>query len=137
MIPGDFATRSFWDARPTANVAPEQGSGRENPIVTRARLIHFRPDRAAGRVGQLESAGLSVAFAEIADSAGVRRMAGYSTDIYMIDLERLPLRGRESGLWLRRRESARRDPLLYLGGRAGEGRASQGVAPRRFLLRPG
>ena len=84
--------------------------------MTRARLIHFHPASAAGRVRQLESAGLAVEYAEISDSAGLRRLAEHAPDIYLIDLERRPSHGREIGLWLRRNRPTRPIPLLFVGG---------------------
>ena len=79
-------------------------------------MIHFHPASAAGRVRQLESAGLAVEYAEISDSAGMRRLAEHAPDIYLIDLERRPSHGREIGLWLRRNRPTRPIPLLFIGG---------------------
>ena len=77
---------------------------------------------------QLESTGFSVDYSEVPDSAGMRRLAENAPDVYLIDLERLPSRGREIGLWLRRRTSTRRVPLLFVGG------ASEKVERVRDLL---
>ena len=96
--------------------------------MTRARLIHQHPASAAGRVRQLESAGISVDYSDVPDSAGLRRLVGNVPDVYLIDLERLPSHGREIGLWLRRRKSTRRVPLLFVGG------APQKVERARALL---
>lgn len=84
--------------------------------MIKARLIHQHPASAARRVQQLESAGLVVEYSDIPDSAKMRRLAEQAPDIYVIDLERLPSRGREIGLWLRRRKATRRVPLLFVGG---------------------
>lgn len=84
--------------------------------MTRARLIHQHPASAAGRVRQLESAGIAVDYSDTPDSAGLRRLVENVPDVYLIDLERLPSHGREIGLWLRRRTSTRRVPLVFAGG---------------------
>ena len=84
--------------------------------MTRARLIHQHPASAVGRVRQLESAGIAVDYSDTPDSAGLRRLVENVPDVYLIDLERLPSHGREIGLWLRRRTSTRRVPLVFAGG---------------------
>ena len=96
--------------------------------MTRVRLIHQHPETATGRVRQLESTGLLVEYSKTSDSAGLRSLAERAADVYLIDLERLPSHGREIGLWLRRRKSTRRVPLLFVGG------AAEKVARVRKLL---
>ena len=77
---------------------------------------------------ELESTGLLVEYSTTSDSAGLRQLAEPVPDVYLIDLERLPSHGREVGLWLRRRSSTRRIPLLFVGGE------SEKVARVRKLL---
>ena len=104
-------------------------AGGENPPVTRVRLIHQNPAQAARRLLQLESAGYSVEYSEIPDSAAMRQLAEQSPDVYLIDLERLPSHGREIGLWLRRRKTSRRIPLLFVGGAPAKVGRVRGLLP--------
>jgi hypothetical protein len=83
----------------------------------RVRLIHWRPEEAAGRIELLEKAGFDVDFEPFAGDT-VRKTGENPPDAVLIDLARLPAEGRNLGINFRIRKSTRNIPLVFAGGAA-------------------
>lgn len=84
--------------------------------MTRLCLIHWHPDAGTARAAELRALGYAVDF-EIPDTPGfLRRLRARPPDLFVIDLTRLPSRGRDMGLALRQSVATRPVPLVFADG---------------------
>lgn len=79
------------------------------------RLVHWDADEAARLAGILESSGYVVDHSGLTP-AGLRRLYEDPPAAMVIDLSRIPSRGRDLGVALRRRKGTRHVPLVFVGG---------------------
>jgi CheY-like chemotaxis protein len=83
--------------------------------MSRITLIHWNPEEAAARAGQLSRAGHTVACH--ADSrAAPHALRENPPDVFVIDLSRIPSHGREIAVWLRQQPATRRVPIVFVQG---------------------
>ncbi len=79
------------------------------------RLIHWKAHEARKRVAALRDAGYRVQFEPMTQDT-LKQMAARPPHAVVIDLDHLPSHGRDVGLMLRQRKSARHIPIVFLGG---------------------
>lgn len=82
--------------------------------MARVTLVHWNPEEAAPRLDQLRAAGHEPVLWNPQSGADLKTLP--STDLLLIDLTRIPSRGRDVGTSLRRAKATRHVPLLFLGG---------------------
>jgi hypothetical protein len=80
------------------------------------RLIHWNSAEAEVRASTLRAAGYNVISDELKGPAELHMMRDDPPIAAVIDLTRLPSRGREIGIALRHHKSTRRVPLLFVEG---------------------
>ena len=84
--------------------------------MKKIRLIHWNAKEAKPRVAALEGAGYDVIFESLEDQSALARIGEGGAQAVVIDLTRVPSRGRDIGLWIRKQKSIRNLPLVFLGG---------------------
>ncbi|MGC4050463.1 MAG: hypothetical protein QM757_13885 [Paludibaculum sp.] len=82
--------------------------------MARITLIHWNAEEAAGRLQELRAAGHQAV--HWAPASGNDLKSIDPTDLVVIDLTRIPSRGRDVGTFLRRTKATRHIPLLFLDG---------------------
>lgn len=82
--------------------------------MARVTLIHWNAEEAAARLKELRAAGHEAI--HWAPSSGNDLKSIDPTDLIIIDLTRIPSRGRDVGSALRRNKATRQIPLLFLNG---------------------
>ncbi|QOY84930.1 hypothetical protein [Paludibaculum fermentans] len=82
--------------------------------MARVTLVHWNAEEAARRLAQLRAAGHAPV--HWAPTSGNDLKALDPTDLVVIDLTRVPSRGRDVGSALRRGKATRHIPLLFLDG---------------------
>ena len=83
--------------------------------MQRIRLIHWNVGEARERAARLESAGYEVVY-EPLDAAGLRKVREDPPGAAVIDLGRLPSRGRDVALTIRKYKPTRNVPLVFVDG---------------------
>lgn len=83
-----------------------------NPVI---RLFHWNAAEGAEKAALIRAAGYDVLFEEI-DSSRLRELRAVPPDAVVIDLTRIPSRGRDMGLHFRYHASTRHVPLIFLEG---------------------
>jgi hypothetical protein len=81
----------------------------------RILLIHWKPEEAESRLGQLRQAGFEAVVLAPQGAAGLKGTTEFAKAI-VIDLGRLPLQGRAVAIELRKRAATRRVPIVFAGG---------------------
>ena len=84
--------------------------------MKRVLLVHWNPDEAEDRADRLRRAGVksdTLATSGPADLPGIQRDP---PDAVVIDLDRIPSRGRDFGILLRARKATRLVPIVFVGG---------------------
>jgi CheY-like chemotaxis protein len=84
--------------------------------MSRIRLIHWNAAEAEERAAQLASAGHDVVHEALRDASSLRALARRPPEAVVIDLSRLPMQGRDLGLWLRKQKATRHVPLVFVDG---------------------
>lgn len=84
----------------------------------RIRLIHWRQEEVPERAARLEALGYAVDGAVPGTSIGIKALRANTPDAFVIDLGRLPGRGREVAYELRQAKGLRELPLVFVGGAA-------------------
>jgi CheY-like chemotaxis protein len=85
--------------------------------VKRIRLIHWDAEEAMERTARLSALGHDVVGDVLPEGASVvKGLRRNPPDAVVIDLTRLPARGREIGRTLRRTPKLRRIPIVFVGG---------------------
>ncbi|WP_321476083.1 hypothetical protein [uncultured Paludibaculum sp.] len=82
--------------------------------MARITLVHWNADEAAARLRQLEAAGHQAVHWAPSSGDDIKRLP--AADLVVIDLSRIPSRGRDVGTFLRRGKATRSIPLLFLDG---------------------
>ena len=82
------------------------------------RLIHWKAAEAEDRVERLRQAGYGVAYDDTDGPGNARAIAERPPAAVVIDLSRLPSHGRDTGVFLRQRESTRHVPIVFVEGDA-------------------
>ena len=85
--------------------------------MSRIRLIHWNAAEAAERASRLAQNDLRVDHAPL-DPAELQVLRSEPPDAVVIDLSRLPSRGRDLGAALRQSKATRAVPLVFVGGDA-------------------
>jgi CheY-like chemotaxis protein len=86
--------------------------------MARIRLLHWRAAEAGKYLTALAAAGHSVQYGQDVDSASLREWRAQPPQAFVIDLSRLPARGREIAIALRQSPATRRVPLVFCDGAA-------------------
>jgi hypothetical protein len=84
----------------------------------RIRLVHWKEDEVPERAARLESLGYEVDGAVPGTSIGVKALRADPPDAFVIDLGRLPGRGREVAYSLRQAKGLRERPIVFVEGSA-------------------
>ena len=92
--------------------------------MQRIRLIHWKAAEAEERAGWLRAAGYEVVY-ETLNPTSLRELSENPPTAVVIDLGRLPMQGRDVGLLLRQRKGTRNVPLVFVGGKPGQGGPGQ------------
>lgn len=82
----------------------------------RIRLVHWNAREAAERVRTLTAAGYAVEHDARADPSLLRSIRDGRPEAVVIDMTRIPSRGRDVGLALRHHGGTRHVPLVFVGG---------------------
>lgn len=88
--------------------------------MQRIRLVHWKEDEVRERAARLESLGYEVDGAVPGTSIGVKALRADPPDAFVIDLGRLPGRGREVAYSLRQAKGLRERPIVFVDGAAGK-----------------
>jgi len=83
--------------------------------MARIRLLHFEAAEAGKYLAALAT-GHTVQYDQDVDSASLREWRARPPQAFVIDLSRLPARGREIAIALRQSSITRRVPLVFCGG---------------------
>lgn len=83
--------------------------------MTRVRLIHWKAEEAAARIGTLRAAGYEVEY-EMLDGDSYRALRNNPPAAFVIDLSRLPSQGRDLGVGLRGFKATRAVPIVFVEG---------------------
>src|SRR3569833_554512 len=86
--------------------------------MRRVRLLHWNAKEAAAIVGALQQAGFDVEYDERVDSSNMREWRVNPPSVYLIDLSRMPSRGREVAIALRQSPKTCHVPLVFCEGAA-------------------
>jgi CheY-like chemotaxis protein len=92
-------------------------------------LVHWKPEEAAARAAALRRAGYRVEVPDLAGGADLAALGRKPPAAIVIDLDRVPSRGRDAGAFLRQRRATRRIPLLFAGGAADKVARTREVLP--------
>jgi hypothetical protein len=84
--------------------------------MRRVRLVHWKREEAAERIETLEGAGYEVEYDDRVGPPALRSIRDDPPAAIVIDLSRIPSRGRDLGLALRHHGGTRHVPLLFVGG---------------------
>jgi hypothetical protein len=84
--------------------------------VRRIRLVHWKREQAAERIRALEAAGYAVECDDRIGPPALRAIRDDPPAAVVIDMARIPSRGRDFGLALRHNGGTRRVPLVFAGG---------------------
>ena len=82
----------------------------------RVQLIHWNAAEATARVALLESAGFQVIFEVPSGPDFLRRLRNDPPAAVVVDLDRLPMQGRDISLGIRQAKSTRQVPIVFTGG---------------------
>jgi len=83
--------------------------------MPRVRLFHWKAAEAGALIERLRAAGHAVDYDERPQDS-VREMRRRPPDVVVIDLSRLPSRGRDAAAWLRARKAMRHIPIVFVNG---------------------
>ena len=84
--------------------------------MSRVVLIHWKAAEAKHRAKLLRDAGHRVSLFTPETGMDLRILREKPTDVFVIDLGRLPAQGRDMGIWLRQRKATRLIPIVFVGG---------------------
>lgn len=84
--------------------------------MARIRLLHWKAAEAGKYLTALAAAGHTVQYDQDVDSASLREWRAQPPQAFVIDLSRLPGRGREIAIALRQSPTTRRVPLVFCSG---------------------
>ena len=84
----------------------------------RVLLVHWNEAEAEERAQKLEKLGHTPRIMFDRNSETIQRIRRFPPDIFLIDLSRLPMHGREIAAYFRRQKSTRQIPILFVGGDA-------------------
>jgi CheY-like chemotaxis protein len=84
--------------------------------MARIRLLHWKASEAGKYLIALAAAGHTVQYDQDVDSASLREWRTQPSQAFVIDLSRLPARGREIAIALRQSPATRRVPLVFCDG---------------------
>ncbi len=82
----------------------------------RIRLLHWKAPEASKYLTTLAAAGHTVQYDQDVDSASLREWRVRPPQAFVIDLSRLPARGREIAIALRQSPATRRVPIVFCQG---------------------
>lgn len=97
--------------------------------MSRIRLIHWQEEEGRDRRAILEEAGFEVVFEMLQDQAALRGIRQDQPEAIVIDLTRLPARGRDLGIWLRKQKATRQVPLVFVDGDPAKVEKVRGLLP--------
>jgi hypothetical protein len=84
--------------------------------MLRVRLIHWNADEAKQKAGWLETADYNVAYEPLDPPAALHDMRENPPAAVVIDLSRIPMRGRDMGLAIRHYKATRWVPIIFVAG---------------------
>ena len=105
--------------------------------MPRVRLVHWKAGEAAALLEALRAAGHTVDYDEDLASVGFRAIRASPPDIFVIDLSRLPSRGREVAVFFRGQMATRHVPVVFVGGAPEKVEAIRRVLPDAVYTAPG
>jgi hypothetical protein len=97
--------------------------------MTRVRLLHWNAAEAAPLINSLTRAGFQVEYDEVVDSRLMRTWREDPPAAILVDLSRLPSRGREIAIALRQSKKTRLVPIVFFDGAAEKVRAIRAILP--------
>lgn len=86
--------------------------------MSRILLIHWNAEERKKRVDLLRRAGHSVRVHSGQGAEALRSLRAKPTDLFVIDLTRMPSQGGAVGVWLRQQRATRHVPIVFAGGDA-------------------
>jgi CheY-like chemotaxis protein len=84
--------------------------------MSRILLVHWNAAEAQERAQKLDKLGHTPRVLFNRESEVLQRIRRFPPDIFLIDLSRLPMQGREIAAYFRRQKSTRQIPILFVGG---------------------
>jgi hypothetical protein len=100
--------------------------------MKRIRLIHWNPAEARQKANEIRPAGYVVNHRVLGSYEELRSLKKNPPDAIIIDLSRLPSRGRDIGVALRYSGATRQIPLLFVGGDREKVKRTRTVLPDAF-----
>lgn len=97
--------------------------------MPRLALIHWKPEEATAQIASLEKTGLTVEAIAPDGSAGLSAVRRKPPDVFVIDLTRIPSRGRAVGVALRQYKDTRSVPIVFAGGAADSVEQTRSLMP--------
>jgi len=84
--------------------------------MRRVRFLHWNADEAAATLASLRKARFQVEYAEAVDAVMMRQWRADPPQAFIIDLSRMPSRGREIAIALRQSPKTRHVPIIFCDG---------------------
>ena len=112
---GSVVKRVSPSSRPWPN---RRGAVNVQHRMSRVVLIHWNAREARERAKSLRGAGNTVTVFSTNAGPDAQALAKRLPDVFVIDLNRLPARGRDMAIWLRQRKATRHIPVVFVGGAA-------------------
>jgi CheY-like chemotaxis protein len=97
--------------------------------MARIRLLHWNAAEAAKYLAALRAGGHTVRYDQDVDSASLREWRAKPPEAFVIDLSRLPARGREIAIALRQSPATRRVPIVFCEGAPEKVEKTRGLLP--------
>lgn len=97
--------------------------------MKRVLLIHWNADETDERAERLKRAGYKVERHTNEGSEAIRNVRGNPPDAFVIDLGRLPSRGRAVAVWLRQQKATRNVPIVFIEGDPEKTRVARDMMP--------
>ena len=86
--------------------------------MSRVLLVHWNEAEAQERAEKIKKLGHRAEIVFDQDSGNLRKIRESPPEIFLVDLTRLPMQGREIAAYFRRQKSTRQIPILFVGGDA-------------------
>lgn len=84
--------------------------------MKRVQLVHWNREEAEERAERLRKAGYEVDASPIESQASFKSIRANPPDVFVIDLSRMPMNGRDVALLMRKAKSTRLVPIVFVDG---------------------
>ncbi len=97
--------------------------------MARLTLVHWHAEEAEALAEPLRRAGHEVRVCSSLGRRGPLELAQAPPDAFVVSLDRVPSKGRDLAIWLRRRKATRRVPQVLAGGDPAKAARAQALLP--------